>query len=94
MFDKLKALEERLELVTEKLSDPAVITDQNAFRDYCKENSELSPIIEKYREYKKAKETIADGKEMLASGVDKDFEELIALEISEAEEMLSLSFTV
>ena len=88
MFDKLKALEERLELVTEKLSDPAVITDQNAFRDYCKENSELTPIIEKYREYKKAKETIADGKEMLESGVDKDFEELIALEISEAEETI------
>lgn len=88
MFDKLKALEERLELVTEKLSDPAIIADQNAFRDYCKENSELTPIIEKYREYKKAKETIADGKEMLESGVDKDFEELISLEISEAEETI------
>ncbi len=88
MFDKLKALEERLALVTEKLSDPAVIADQTAFRDYCKENSELSPIIEKFREYKKAKQTIADDKEMLASGVDKDFEELIALEISEAEETI------
>lgn len=88
MFDKLKALEERLALVTEKLSDPAVIADQTAFRDYCKENSELSPIIEKYREYKKAKQTIADGKDMLQSGVDKDFEELIALEIGEAEETI------
>ena len=88
MFDKLEALEERLKLVTEKLSDPEVISDQNAFRDYCKENSELTPIIDKYREYKKTKKTIADDREMLASGEDKELEELIRAELSEAEETL------
>ena len=88
MFDKLEALEERLKLVTEKLSDPEVISDQNAFRDYCKENSELTPIIDKYREYKKTKKTIADDREMLASGEDKELEELIRAELSETEETL------
>lgn len=88
MFDKLEALEERFKVLSEKISDPEVIADQENWRKYMKENSDLTPIIEKYREYKKAKQTIADDKEMLASGEDKDLEELIKLELSEAEETL------
>ena len=68
MFDKLEALEERFDLVNQKLSDPDIITNQEEFKKYCKENSDLTPIIEKYREYKTAKETIAECKEILASG--------------------------
>ena len=58
MFDKLEALEERFLYLSEKISDPEVIQDQASFRKYCKEHSDLSPIIDKYREYKKAKQTI------------------------------------
>lgn len=88
MFDKLEALEERLKIVTEKLSDPEIISDQEQFRNYCKENSDLTPIIEKYREYKSAKKTIEDDKEMLSSGIDKDLEELAKAEIAECEEII------
>lgn len=91
MFDKLEALEERYLLLEQKISDPKVIADQDSWRKYCKENSDLAPIIEKYREYKKAKQTIADDKEMLAEGQDKDMEELIRAELAEAEEMLEAS---
>jgi len=86
MFDKLEALEERFELVSQKISDPEVIADQSAWRDYCKEHSDLSPIIEKYHEYRDAKKTIADDKEMLEEGQDKEFEEMIRLEMEEAED--------
>lgn len=88
MFDKLEALEERYLSLEQKISDPSVIADQESWRKYCKENADLAPIIEKYREYKKAKQIIADDKEMLAEGQDKDMEELIRLELSEAEESL------
>ena len=88
MFDKLEALEERYRVLSEKISDPEVISDQENWRKYMKENSDLTPIIEKYREYKKAKQTIQDDKEMLAAGQDKDLEELIKMELSEAEETL------
>ena len=87
MFDKLEALEERFELVNRKLSDPDIISDQDEFRKYCKENSDLTPIIEKYREYKTAKETIAECKDILSGG-DKELEELAKLELSEAEDTL------
>lgn len=87
MFDKLEALEERFEFVTQKLSDPDIITNQDEFRKYCKENSDLTPIIEKYREYKSAKGTIAECKEILSGG-DKELEELAKIELAEAEDAL------
>lgn len=85
MFDKLEGLVERSKLLEEKISDPKVIADMETWRKYCKENADLTPIVEKYAEYKKVKQTIADDKEMLEIGQDKEFEELIKTELSEAE---------
>ncbi len=88
MFDKLEALEERFKVISEKISDPDVISDQENWRKYMKEHSDLTPIVEKYREYKLAKKTIADDKMMLELGEDKELEELIKAEIGEAEQKL------
>ena len=88
MFDKLETLEARFAQLAEKISDPAVIQDQDAWRKFCKEHSDLSPIIEKYREYKQTKQTIADDKELLSSAGDKELEELAKMELTEAEEAL------
>lgn len=88
MFDKLEALEERFRLVSEKINDPEVIADMDSWRRFMKEHSDLTPIIEKYRVYKRLKQTIADDKEMLEAGEDKELEDLIKLELSEAEEGL------
>ena len=86
MFDKLEALEEKYKILSEKISDPDVIADIETWRKYMKENSDLTPIIEKYREYKKLKKTIADDKQMLEIGEDKELEDLIKEELSQAEE--------
>ena len=88
MFDKLETLEERFAYLSEKISDPEVIADQDTWRKMCKDHSDLTPIINKYREYKMAKQTIADDKEMLEAGQDKDFEEMIKAELAENEEKL------
>lgn len=88
MFDKLEALEERFKLVSEKISDPEVISDQENWRKYCKEHSDLTPIVEKYRELKAAKQTLEDDREMLEEGQDKEFEEMIRLEMDEAQETI------
>ena len=55
MFDKLEALENKYEEINIKLTDPAVINDQEQYRSLMKEYSELTEIVEKYREYKNAK---------------------------------------
>lgn len=88
MFDKLEALEERYNLVSQKISDPDVIADINAWKEYCKEHSDLTPIVNKYKEYKAAKQTLADDREMLEAEQDKEFEDMIRAEMNEAQETL------
>ncbi len=85
MLDKLAALEERFELIAGKISDPEVIADQDTWRKYCKEHSDLTPIVEKYRELKSAQKTVEDDREMLESPQDKEFEEMIRDEMTEAQ---------
>lgn len=88
MFDKLESLKDRFNVLAEKISDPEVIEDIDTWRKLCKEHSDLSPIIAKYDEYKNAKQTLADDKEMLADNPEKELEEMLKQEISETEDTL------
>ncbi len=85
MYEKLAFLEERYKELSESISDPAVIADQENWRKLMKEHSDISPIIEKYREYKKAVDAVADAKEMLKEESDGEMRELLQLEIEENE---------
>ncbi len=84
MFDKLAFIEERYEFLSQKISDPAVIADNESWRAFCKEQADITPIVEKYRQYQAAKQTIADGREMLVETSDKDMEDMIRAEMDEA----------
>ncbi len=84
MFDKLNFLEEKYQELNEIISDPEVIADQERWRKLMKEQKDLTPIVEKYKEYKKAKETIEESLELLGTKLDKDFEELVKMEMEEA----------
>ena len=86
MINKLEGLEKRFEFILEKINDPEIIADQETWRNYCKEHSELSPIIDEYHIYKDALQSIQDAKEMLSDNDDSEFEEMLKLEISESEE--------
>ena len=52
MFEKLESVEKRFEELTTKISDPAVIADNNEWRKLVKEHSSIQDIVTKYREYK------------------------------------------
>lgn len=86
MFEKLAFIEEKYEDLSKKISDPKVIADNEAWRKYCKEHSDITPIVEKYREYKSAKQTIEDANEMLLDNDDKDFEQMLRAEIEQAQD--------
>jgi peptide chain release factor 1 len=88
MLDKLESTENRYEEVNHKLSDPAVISNQDEYRKLMKEHSELEEVVFKYREYKKAKSDISDAKELLQEKLDKDFHDMVTLELKESEEKL------
>ena len=87
MFDKLDFILEKYEELAMKVSDPDVINDQPSWQKYIKEMGEMEPIVNKYKEYKKAKEGIADAREMLEAG-DEELKELAKMELSELEDKL------
>ena len=87
MFDKLDFILEKYEELSMKVSDPDVIGNQPLWQKYIKEMGEMEPIVNKYREYKKAKESVAEAKEMLEMG-DEELRELAKMEIAEYEDKI------
>lgn len=85
MFQKLEDVEKRYEELNIKISDPEVISNQNEWKKLMKEHAEITDIVEKYREYKKVKQSLEDAKAMLD---DKELRELAELEIEESKEKL------
>ena len=88
MFEKLVTLEEKFEVLSTKISDPQIIADQETWRKLCKEHSDLSPIVDKYREYRRLTETIAEDKQLLHEGAEKELEELAKEELAQSEKEL------
>ena len=77
MFDKLDFIRDKYDELSLKVSDPAVIADQEVWQKHVKEMGEMEPIVNKYKEYKKVKEGIAETKEMLnESGLDEELWEM------------------
>lgn len=85
MLDKLAGIEERYEKINEQLCLPETVSNQEKYPKLMKELRSLSPVVEKYREYKKYDETLKESKELLdAGGLDKDFKELVQEEFEQA----------
>ena len=79
MFDKLEDLLVRFEEVLNELGEPGVTDNQVRFQKLMKEQSELQPLVDTYKEYKENKETIQDSLSMLKeelSDAKKRVEEL------------------
>ena len=84
MFDKLEGLVDRLDTVLQDLNDPDVAGNQNRFRDLMKEQNELTPIVEKYKEYKAEKQNIEDSLMLLEEESDEEMKELAKEELNES----------
>ena len=89
MFEKLALMEQKYEEISAKLSEPDVISDNKLYTQLMKEFKNMTPIIEKYREYKKAQAAFDEAKELLESGgLDKDFKEMAQAEYDESREKM------
>ena len=84
MFDKLEDLLIRLEEILSELQEPDVASDPNRFRKLMKEQSELTPIVEAYKEYKACKQNIEESLELLNDESDEDMRELAKEELNES----------
>lgn len=83
MLEKLKGIKERYEQLTALLSDPAVIGDQNRYRELSKEQAGLTDIVSAYDEYMAADAEIESCKAMLEEADDAAMREMIHEELNE-----------
>lgn len=85
MFDKLQGIEDKLEKINSSLCDPEVVSNQEEYKKLMREAKTLTPIVEKFREYKKANSDLTEAKEMLAdSSLDKEFRDMASEEAAKA----------
>jgi peptide chain release factor 1 len=85
MIQRLEDVEKRYEDLTVKISDPEVIAQNKEWQKMMKEHSDLTPIVEKYREYKKVEQELKESEEMLS---DPEMKELAQEEYKIAKERL------
>ena len=86
MFEKLESVEKRYEELTTKISDPAVIADNNEWRKLVKEHSAIEDVVFKYREYKNTLNNMKEAEEMMQ---DKELKELAEEEYYSSKENLA-----
>jgi len=86
MFEKLESVEKHYEELTTKISDPAVIANNNEWRKLVKEHSSIEDVVMKYREYKQTKNNMQEAEEMMQ---DKEMKELAEEEYYSSKEKLA-----
>ena len=90
MFQKLSFLEDRYSDIAQRLAEPDVLSDPEQYKALMKEYSSLTPIVEKYREYKGALDTIQESKDLLNTQLDPEFRQMVEEELKCAKESLGL----
>ncbi len=89
MFQKLEDVEKRYDELTKQISDPEVIAKTSEWQKLMKEHSDMTPIVEKYREYKKTVKNYEEASLMLKEE-DKEIKELAEIEMLEAKEKMPI----
>ncbi|MBQ9926928.1 MAG: peptide chain release factor 1 [Lachnospiraceae bacterium] len=82
MFDRLDDILIHFEEIMNELNEPTVTNNQERFRALMKEQSDLTPLVEAYREYKQCKQDVEDSLAMLETESDEDMKEMLKEELS------------
>jgi len=88
MFDRLNELETKFSELSAQISDADVIADNNRWRVLMKEHSDLTPVMEAYREYKRLTDSVDEAKELLNESSDEDLRQLAKDELKEGQAAL------
>lgn len=87
MIEKLEEVEKRYEEVNGLVCQSDVIADLEQYTKLMKELKQLTPVVEKFREFKTAKQTHEESKELLGdSSLDPDFAEMVKEEFEQSKE--------
>src|SRR5260370_1327828 len=89
MFERLNQIESRYDELTRALASPEVINDSSKYQKTAKAHSELSEIVEKYREYKDLQRGIDESKAMIAEESDAELKQYAQEEVARLEQRLA-----
>ncbi len=89
MFDKLEALVTRFEEIMNELGEAGAVQDPARFQKLMKEQSDLQPIVDAYKEYRRCQETVEDSLSMLEEEKDEEMRAMLKEELSDARERIS-----
>ncbi|MDE5583798.1 MAG: peptide chain release factor 1 [Ruminococcus sp.] len=85
MFEKIETMEKKYHEISNRLSDPETVSDNKLYTQLMREFKNLTPVIEKYKEYKTALTSFNEAKEILDDGsLEKDFREMAQAEYEES----------
>ncbi|MCR4747659.1 MAG: peptide chain release factor 1 [Clostridiales bacterium] len=77
MLDKLQQVEQRFLSIQDQISQPDIVSDMEKYTALMKELKQITPVVDKFREYKKAEQTFSEAKELIdAGGLDPELAEL------------------
>lgn len=88
MFDRLEDLLIRFEEIMGELQEPDIVNNQTRFRQLMKEQNDLAPIVEAYKEYKNCNQAVEDSLLMLEEESDEEMRELAKEELNEAKKRI------
>ena len=88
MFDRLDDLLIRYEELMEELNSPYVAEDQKKFRKLMKEQADLSPLVDTYKQYKQAKQDVEDSLALLDEESDEEMREMAKEELNDAKKRI------
>ena len=82
MTDKLQSVEDRFEKVNELLCQPETVSDNELYKKLMRELKQLTPVVEKFREYKKIEAEMNEAREIVSdSSLDRDFRDMAQEEL-------------
>jgi len=95
MRDKLQAILDGYGELTNKLGDPAVLSDQKTYARLAKEHSDQTPLANKIKEYLAIRDGIDEADEIMRSEDDPEMRDMAKEELKELEAQLpSLDETI
>src|SRR5215467_2645980 len=89
MFERLNQIEAKYDELTQALSSPEVINDSSKYQKTAKAHSDLSEVVEKYREYKDLQRGIEESRAMIAEESDAEMKAYAQEELTRLEERLA-----
>ena len=88
MFDRLEDILVHFEELMQELASPGVTDDPKRFQRLMKEQADLTPLVEAYKEYKQAKQNVEDSLLLLEEESDEELRELAKEELSDAKKQI------